>query len=235
MSSLHFFVKGGWGGHPLCVSEDSSVLMDLHWPCDCTTQSSFLSIGSVSVVLLWGIFRNDPSSSFLLFHSGQVFHQLVCPLTDVPPQIFFSLATLFSYPVFFSLFRASLGVVVHFFVFLRSIRFNFFLSQFSPLVAQIKTLCSDPGFFFWRCLPRISLAVSVTAVLTVVITESMSVSSLLMVVRGANLPPITAFFYIFINYDISWTEAIRKYKRTHAYIYINEYTHTNKSIKQVQY
>ena len=26
----------GWGGRPLCVSGDSSVLMDLHWACDCT-------------------------------------------------------------------------------------------------------------------------------------------------------------------------------------------------------
>ena len=49
------------------------------------------------------------------------------------------------------------------------------------------------GFFFWRCLPRISLAVSVTALLKVVIIESMSVSSLLMMVRGANLPPIIAW------------------------------------------
>ena len=38
--------------------------------------------------------------------SGQVFHQLVCPLTVVLPQIFFYLTTLFSYPVFFSSFHA---------------------------------------------------------------------------------------------------------------------------------
>ena len=44
----------GCGGHPLCPSGDSSVLMDLHWPCSCTAQSSILSIGSVSVALLWG-------------------------------------------------------------------------------------------------------------------------------------------------------------------------------------
>ena len=43
----------------LCVSGDSSVLMDLHWPWDCTAQSNILSIGSVCVVLLWGIFLND--------------------------------------------------------------------------------------------------------------------------------------------------------------------------------
>ena len=42
----------GWGGRPLCVSRDSSVLMDLRLSCDCTAQSSILSIGSVSVALL---------------------------------------------------------------------------------------------------------------------------------------------------------------------------------------
>ena len=49
------------------------------------------------------------------------------------------------------------------------------------------------SFFFWWCFPRISLAVSVTAVLKVVIIESMSVSSLLMMVRGANFLPIIAW------------------------------------------
>ena len=33
-------------------SSSVSVLMDLHWPCCCTAQSSILSIGSVSVALL---------------------------------------------------------------------------------------------------------------------------------------------------------------------------------------
>ena len=87
------------------------------------------------------------SSRFPLFHSVQVFHQLVCPLTVVLPQILFNYTTLFSYPVFFCLFHAPLGVVVHFLVFLRSFRFKSFLSQFSPFVAQIKNFCSDPGFF----------------------------------------------------------------------------------------
>ena len=48
-------------------------------------------------------------------------------------------------------------------------------------------------FVFWRCLPRISLTVSVTAVLKVVIIGSMSVSSLFMMVRGATIPPIIAW------------------------------------------
>ena len=42
----------GWGGHPLCLSGYSSVLIDLHWPCGCTAQSNILSIVSVSVALL---------------------------------------------------------------------------------------------------------------------------------------------------------------------------------------
>ena len=41
-----------WGAHPLCLSGDSPVLMDLHWPCDCTDQRMIVSIGSVSLVLL---------------------------------------------------------------------------------------------------------------------------------------------------------------------------------------
>ena len=49
----------GWGGRPLCVSGDSSVLMEVHWPCDCTAQGTILSIGSVFVVLVGGIFLND--------------------------------------------------------------------------------------------------------------------------------------------------------------------------------
>ena len=53
---------------------------------------------------------------------------------------------MFSYPVFFCLFRASLDVVVHFPVFLRSFRYKSLLSQFSPSVAQIKNFCSDPVF-----------------------------------------------------------------------------------------
>ena len=90
----HPLLCEGWGGHPLCLSGNISVLMDLHWPCNCTTQNSILSISSVSVVRLWGIFLDDLgqySSSFPLFHSGKVFHKLVCPLTIVLSQIFYHL------------------------------------------------------------------------------------------------------------------------------------------------
>ena len=43
-------------------------------------------------------------SSFPLFHTGHIFHDLVCPLAVVLPQIFFNLTKLFSNPVYFSLF-----------------------------------------------------------------------------------------------------------------------------------
>ena len=124
------------------------------------------------------------SSNFSLFHIGKVFHKLVSPLTVVLPQIFFNFTTLFSYPVFFCLFRASLDAVVHFLVCLRSFRFKSFFSPFSPFVTQIKNFSRDLGIFSWHCLPRISLAVSVTAVLKVVIIESRSVSLLFMMSDG---------------------------------------------------
>ena len=84
------------------------------------------------------------SSSFSLLHSGQVFYELVCPLTVVLLQIFFNLTTLFSYLDFYCLFHAPLDVILHFPVFLRSFRFKSFLSQFSPSVTQIKNFSSDP-------------------------------------------------------------------------------------------
>ena len=106
-------------------------------------------------------------------------------------DFFFNLTTLFSYQIVFSLFHAPLDVVVHFLVFLRSFRLKSLLFQFSSLSHRSRISAVIQGFFF--CLPRISLAVSVTAVLKVMIIESMSVSSLLMMVRGANLPPIIAW------------------------------------------
>ena len=48
---FYFFCEG-WGGRPLCMSGNSSVLMVLHWPCGYTAESSILSIGSESVALL---------------------------------------------------------------------------------------------------------------------------------------------------------------------------------------
>ena len=49
-ASLHFFAEDGM--IVLCVSLRSTVLMDLHWSCDYSAQSSILSISLVSLVLL---------------------------------------------------------------------------------------------------------------------------------------------------------------------------------------
>ena len=135
------------------------------------------------------------SSSFPLFHSGQVFHELVCSLTVALPQIFFNVTTLFSYPVFFCRVQAPLDVFVHFLVFISQVLqiriFSFSVLSFCRTYQEI--LQCPRVLFFWRCLPRISLAVWVTAVLKVVIIESMSISSLYIMVRGANFPPIIAW------------------------------------------
>ena len=66
---------------------------------------------------------------------------------------------------------------------------------------SIPSICStDQVYLQWsrvsssyNICQKISLAVSVTAVFKVVIIESMSESSLFMMVRGANVPPIVAW------------------------------------------
>ena len=75
--------------------------------------------------------------------------------------------------LFFFLFHAPLDVISHLLVFLRSIlRGRSFLSHFCPFVAQIKLFSAvTQGSLFWWCLPRISVAVSVTAVLKTVIID----------------------------------------------------------------
>ena len=119
----------------------------------------------------------------------------------------------------------------------RSIRFKSFLSQLPALVAPIRNFCSDQGCWFFVCLfflsqflQRISQTVSVTAVLKVLIIESMSVSSSFMMVRDANFPAIRASkvstalglfcfsrsnlsflcFYLLILFRRSWKVVISK-------------------------
>ena len=146
--SLHFFAKDGVVILCVCLGT-----VQYWW---ISTGLLIVKLGAVfcSSVLYLSFFCESfswtilDSSSFSLFHSGQFFHELVFPLTVVFPQIFFNLTTLFSYPVFVCLFHAPLGVVVHFLLFLRSFRFKSLFSHFSPFVAQIKNVCSDPGFFF---------------------------------------------------------------------------------------
>ena len=165
-SSFHFFANK-WGGHLLCLSG--------------TVQYWWISIGLV-IVQLGAVFCSSvqyllffckacswivwDSSSFPLFPSGQVFHLLVCSLAVVSPQIFLTLTTMFSYPVFFCLFSGTAwcccslpctSQILHVWIFSSSV---------------LSFCCTDQEFlqwlsffFFWWCLPRISRAVSVTAVI----------------------------------------------------------------------
>ena len=135
--------------------------------------------------------------SFLLFDSSLIFHQLVCHLAVVLPQMFFSLTALFFYPVFLCLFHASLEVRVHSSVLLRSFRFDSFLSHFPPFLAQIKNICSDPCFFlfffiiFWMVISK-----DLTGCFSHCCVEgwsSSSAASLFMMVRGANAQLILAW------------------------------------------
>ena len=92
----------GWGGHPLCLSGDSSVLNNLHWLVVVQLRAVFCpSVQYLSLfceAFSWTILD---SSRFPLFHSGQVFHQLVCPLTVV--LLIFSSISLHCSPIQFSL------------------------------------------------------------------------------------------------------------------------------------
>ena len=100
----------GWGCHLLCLSWDSPVLMDLHWPCGLQLNAVFCPLVQHLSFFCEAFFLTIlDSSSFSLFHNGEVFHKLICPLTVVPPQIFFNLASLFSCPVFFCLFSPQWG------------------------------------------------------------------------------------------------------------------------------
>ena len=202
--SLHFFAKNGVV--ILCVS----LGIVQYW---------WISVGLVIVQLRavfcpwvqylsffceafsWTILD---SSSFPLFYSGQVSHELVYPVTVVLREVCFGLITLFSYPVFFCLFQAPLDVAVHVVVFLRSFRFESFPSQFSSFVAQIKNFRSDPVFFFfWRFLPMISLAVSVTAGWRLWSLNLCLYLHFFMIVTGANFPPVIAWRVFPTHWNLS--------------------------------
>ena len=67
---------------------------------------------------------------------------------------------------------------------------NLFFLPSLLLLHRLRISAVTQGFFLLMMFVRISLAVSVTAVLKVVIIVFRSVSSLFMMVRGANFPPI---------------------------------------------
>ena len=74
----------------------------------------------------------------------------------------------------------------------RSASFFFFFKSLRLSHRSSKSAVTQ-GFLTGRCLPRISLAVLVTAVLKVLINVSMSVPSASRMVSAANFPPIIAW------------------------------------------
>ena len=111
--------------------------MDVHWPCSCTAQSSILSIGSVSVAPLLGIFLNDwtvvafPCFTVVKFFTSWYAFLLLFFLRFSSLAFFKHLLMLLFTSLYFS---ASSGSNL------------FFLSSLL-FVTQIKNFCSDPGFF----------------------------------------------------------------------------------------
>ena len=150
LSSAASTLCEGWGGHPLCLFGDSPVLMDLHWPYDCTAQSSILSTGSVSV---------DPERSWTIV-------ALPCFTVVKSFTSWYAILLLFFLrissisphcsPIRFSFtFSMQLLMLFYFLVFFRPFKFDFcFLSQFSPFIAQTKNFCSAPGFFLLTMFAR---------------------------------------------------------------------------------
>ena len=147
----------GWGGRPLCLSGDSSVLIDLRWSCDCSAQPYSLHRISISRYSV-GRFPDLPERSWIVvvspsftvvksFTSWYALLLLFFPrFSSVSPhrspiQFFFALCMhllmLFSTSLYFSDPSGS----------------NLVFLSFSHFVTQV----SDPGFFFSRCLPKISL------------------------------------------------------------------------------
>ena len=88
------------------------------------------------------------SSCFSFFHSGQVFHKMVCAFTFGLSHIFFNLTTLFSLSVFCCHFHAPLDVVVHLPVFLRSFKFKLFFLSSLHLSHRSRISAVSQVFFF---------------------------------------------------------------------------------------
>ena len=127
----------------MCVSGDSSVLLDLHGSCECIAESSILhAVGCGGFVHRFSISRSFvryfPERSWMIV----AFHCFTEAMS-------FSWYSLYCYSSseflqshntallsIISRIHAPLDVVVHVFVFLRSFRFRSFLSQFSPFVAR---------------------------------------------------------------------------------------------------
>ena len=139
-------------------------------------------------------------------------HELAYPLAVVLRQIFLNLTALFSYPVFFCFFHAHLNIVVHFPVFCRFFRFKSFHAMIYPFVAPIKTICSDPRVFSSGGVCQGS-----HRLLQSLLCWRWSSSSLFIMMRCSNFPPIIAWKVSNTLGSFSFSHTLDWYLYTVAY------------------
>ena len=112
-----------------------------------------------------------------LFGVSQFFDILIRHLGVVVFQVVFHANALLFDPFLFRFFQDVSYLSVHPFVYFSLFSVTFLFLRFSCRTHISKMYEVTHGFFMRRCLPRISLAVSVTAVFIAVITVSMSLFS----------------------------------------------------------
>ena len=134
-----------WGGRLLHLSGDSLLLMDFHWSCDCTAQSSIVSIGSMLPFLLseFSPFLTVVKSftgwhALLLLFVLRIFQSHYSVLSSFYLCFFMHLLIL----LFISLYFSDSSGSNHFF--LRSLLF----------LHRSRIYSVTQSFFFSRCLPR---------------------------------------------------------------------------------
>ena len=128
-----------------------------------------------------------------LFGVSQFFDSLTRHLGVVIFQVVFNSNTLLFDLFLFRFFHDVSDRSVHLFVSFSPFSVTHLFLQFSSLVAQIEDVSVTHCFFMRRCLPRISLVVSVTAMFIAVIIVSISLFSFSSRMSGANFPPIFAW------------------------------------------
>ena len=187
-------LPAGQGSCHCWLMEGHLAPWDLLLLCMYTIQSSTLSTSLECLILLWDISLLCPGcSSSPLFRACQFFHKLVGFLGVFSAGflrylgiVLQSMSHLLFSCLFFNLL---VGFSVKFCTFSRILLFFISLC----LSHSFSMLSVTQGFFAGRCLPRMLLAVSVTAVLTLLIKASISVSWFSRARRGANYPPIVAW------------------------------------------
>ena len=155
----------------------------------CPTSEDFLIFSETFP----GLVLDGAGSSFLC--SCEVFYNLICPFCVVLCQVGINFFTLLFDPVFLSCLMAFLILLFISLYWLLPCA-SCFLFFSSLLLSHISRISSVIHFFFFgRCFPSISMAVSVIAVENFIVSVSRSSPSSVSfrMVKGANFPPIIAW------------------------------------------